>query len=348
MTSFNLPFDIRIFPDGSIAALDCDRRSQAPIELSDLRALADIVEGMRSASTETISNAVTDSGANLESMVGQGAAERAGGGSSPPVFLLGSHRSGTTLLRYILDTHSEIACPPESKFIGGLYSMVNYPQVGSAMRHLGLTRDDLYSHIRMFVNSVMWQYTLAHGKVRWVDKTPNYIRLAEFIEQVFQGEALYILMVRHPLDCIDSLERFSNRLPVIDRPDPDLTSFSQRFGSGKYGCSRYWKEANEHLSVFHSGHSERCVLVKYEDLISRTEEQVRKILSFIGSTYEEAIVDRVFEVSHELGFQDPSIARSTAVETSRIEYWKSWPPREAERIWAVVENIGVQFGYKID
>ena len=33
------------------------------------------------------------------------------------IFIFGCQRSGTTLLRYLLDSHSKIACPPETKFI---------------------------------------------------------------------------------------------------------------------------------------------------------------------------------------------------------------------------------------
>src|SRR5262245_13009496 len=35
----------------------------------------------------------------------------------PPAFVIGSYRSGTTLLRHIIDAHPRLACPAESKFI---------------------------------------------------------------------------------------------------------------------------------------------------------------------------------------------------------------------------------------
>src|SRR3954462_15908459 len=45
-----------------------------------------------------------------------------------PAFLVGCHRSGTTLLRRLLDSHPHIACPPESKFIAGFEAFLTYPQ----------------------------------------------------------------------------------------------------------------------------------------------------------------------------------------------------------------------------
>jgi len=38
----------------------------------------------------------------------------------PPAFIIGVYRSGTTLLRYVLDCHSRIAVPPESVFLDPL------------------------------------------------------------------------------------------------------------------------------------------------------------------------------------------------------------------------------------
>ena len=42
------------------------------------------------------------------------------GQGPPPIFVLGVYGSGTTLLRYVLDSHSRICCPPESDFLSPL------------------------------------------------------------------------------------------------------------------------------------------------------------------------------------------------------------------------------------
>ena len=60
----------------------------------------------------------TDPLAPLIDVPGPGAWDRSLG--DPPIFVIGCFRSGTSLLRRILDSHSRIACPPESKFIAPL------------------------------------------------------------------------------------------------------------------------------------------------------------------------------------------------------------------------------------
>ena len=46
------------------------------------------------------------------------------GGSRAPVFILTGSRSGSTLLRFILDTHPDLACPPETNFTGAALHML--------------------------------------------------------------------------------------------------------------------------------------------------------------------------------------------------------------------------------
>ena len=41
-----------------------------------------------------------------------------------PIFMTGVFRSGTTLLRYVVDSHSRICCPPESKFLRVLSELI--------------------------------------------------------------------------------------------------------------------------------------------------------------------------------------------------------------------------------
>jgi len=43
--------------------------------------------------------------------------------SGPPIFVVGCHRSGTTLFRLILDSHPAISCGPETRFLADLENL---------------------------------------------------------------------------------------------------------------------------------------------------------------------------------------------------------------------------------
>ena len=45
--------------------------------------------------------------------------------SNPPIFLVGCQRSGTTMLRLVLDSHSRISCGPETRFLPDLRRIVD-------------------------------------------------------------------------------------------------------------------------------------------------------------------------------------------------------------------------------
>jgi len=45
-------------------------------------------------------------------------------GTRPPIFIVGCQRSGTTLLRLILDAHPNVSCGPETLFLVALGSVI--------------------------------------------------------------------------------------------------------------------------------------------------------------------------------------------------------------------------------
>src|ERR1700677_4498577 len=93
-----------------------------------------------------------------------------------PAFILGSYRSGTTLLRYLLDAHPQIACPPESKFLLGLERLLDYPEAMTGLMSLGFSRAEMRFELRRLAECFLGGYAQRMGKRRWVEKTPNYSR----------------------------------------------------------------------------------------------------------------------------------------------------------------------------
>lgn len=85
-----------------------------------------------------------------------------------PIFVIGTFRSGTTSLRYILDSHSRISCPPESKFLEPLASLYNSEISMKAFRHMGYEELFVKRKIREFADAFFIGNVLARpdGQIR--------------------------------------------------------------------------------------------------------------------------------------------------------------------------------------
>jgi protein-tyrosine sulfotransferase len=261
-----------------------------------------------------------------------------------PVFIIGCHRSGTTLARYILDALPDVSCPPESKFIAGLEAFVNYPQALHGLGSLGVTTDDIFDELRAFVVRVFDRYAQQRQKRRWIDKTPNYYRLLPFIDRIFNGRVLYLCMVRHPLDTVESLraaEAFN-----IERPeDPDIAQAVRQYGTSRAAWAHYWLTVNARLSVFVQNQRDRCHIFRYEDLVLRPEDVVPNLLRFIECDIPDDILRRAFTESHTAGYGDWKIRHAQGVYRTQLDKWRRWPDQEVGSLWEIVGQLAIELGY---
>jgi hypothetical protein len=266
-----------------------------------------------------------------------------------PVFVTGCHRSGTTLLRYFLDAHPALACPPESKFILGLHSFAQDPQSIVGLYSLGVSDRHLRKLLRNMIENVLMSYAIRQGKARWIDKTPNYVRILPFIDDVFEHEAQFILIVRHPFDCVLSLQEFF-RYASEFHEDSEIRSVVREHGNQMYGWARHWRDIHEQIWLFACTNSQRVAIVKYEDLVRHTEAELSKLLDFIaverytGDTGE--MCSRAFTSQHTNGYQDVKIRSTQQVHPQSIGKWQHWTEEQKLAHWTVVGSVAETFGYR--
>lgn len=209
-----------------------------------------------------------------------------------PFFIVGNDRSGTTMLRLILDRGPDAAIPPESMFLtdlaepsaaGGaprsaeeaealvatvwehpkvrLWSLPGPPPAVPA----GLSGLDAY---RFAVEAPFRAYAAAHGKPRWGDKTPHYVHHVDRLATLWP-RARFVVLVRDGRDVALSLKRMP-------------------FGpNNAWAAAQWWARGIRAGERAAAHHPERVLVVRYEDLATAPEERVPAICAFLGLRYDQ-------------------------------------------------------------
>ena len=127
-----------------------------------------------------------------------------------PVFVLCMGRSGSTLLRLVLDTHPDLACPPETN-IPALCSQLAVVWSLIEGAPLSLQRGDAppaipeaaIGGIRQTMDLMTAPYLARRGKKLYCDKSLGTAVYANLLLRVYPG-ARFICLYRHPMDMISS------------------------------------------------------------------------------------------------------------------------------------------------
>lgn len=202
---------------------------------------------------------------------------------SPIIAIGGCGRSGTTLMRVMLDTHSQIAAGPESHLflptaidIESLAEKFDLPVEDLRRAHEGA------SSRTAFIEAFQAMYTQRTGKTYWADKTARNIHRIGHIFEHFP-EARFIHVVRDGRDVVTSLRTHRKRKKV----DGEIRETGYRMPFED--CTDRWNLAIEDAKPFQG--DPRYLEVRYENLIHETRAALMQVCGFVGVRYEEAMME---------------------------------------------------------
>lgn len=269
-------------------------------------------------------------------------------GTQPPIFILSTPRSGSTLLRYVVDTHPEVCCPSEVNLgvlCEDLYMVVSLT--------LGLNLPDepgtegneraVLAEVRRIVSGVMDSYAAAKGKRVWCDKSPRNLNHLKVISEVFP-DARFICLYRHAMDVARSfMERVQEGWMI------DLKYYARNHGFRSH-YSVYldsWLEKTVAMMEFERSHPGRCFALKYEELARDPAATLGPLFSFLGLGWDERMLEAVFSTRHDPGPGDPNVAYSRSIHADSVGLGAAIPRRYlademVERINPVLAELGYE------
>ena len=221
-------------------------------------------------------------------------------GLTPSPFIVGVPRSGTTLLRLMLDAHPDLAIPPETNFIhlaaeaceGASDPRQAFLETVTARgrwRDLHIEEASLARSVAVIepfdlgeaLRALYRLYAEKFGKPRWGDKTPHYVRRMRLIRGLLP-EAHFIHIIR-------------------DGRDVALSVKDLWFGANSVEeAARRWRGSIEKARR-HARELPHYLEIRYEDLVSDTEPTLRKICDFIDLPWNRSILDYHTTADERLG-----------------------------------------------
>jgi len=195
-----------------------------------------------------------------------------------PIFIVGCARSGTTLLRMMLDSHPRISCGEETKFLADLAPILG--QHWRLLETYGYDRGWWLDRIRDFYGGFQEDYRERRGKVRWAEKTPTYTMHLDFVEALFP-DAQYVHVLRDGHDVV--------------------ASFRERWGymAGVRAANSVWAHYVRTARTFGTALPPgRYHELRYEALVGDPEPTMRALLDFLGEPWDDQVL-RFDEVRHD-------------------------------------------------
>lgn len=218
-----------------------------------------------------------------------------------PVFVVGAQRSGTTLLRLLLDSHPRLALGPETAFLKHVAEGAARMEEHHSSRRtetFDVSRDAAEQELAVAWARILASHARSQGAVRWGDKSPVHRYHGARIRRLFPA-AQMIAVVRHPAAVALSRDRWgydhaktlSDWGATVRRHEDD----ARRFGAAGFR------------------------LVRFEDLLADPRAVMTQVLAFLGEPWDEAVLDHT--AGRESEVTDGGTNTGEPIDPSRATSW---------------------------
>jgi protein-tyrosine sulfotransferase len=277
-------------------------------------------------------------------------------GTPELLVLVGAARSGTTLLRLILDAHPEIGCPPEAgipsliQHLGGVWWTIDAELRGdgggdplttenAGGDHHGCNPDDdgarglqsarlpelaadAQAAIREAALAPMRHYCEREGKRIYCDKSLDSVHHLAAVRHIFP-ETRYVMLFRHVMDTVASGIEASpwgfqayGYLPFVERSPDNFVM----------ALVNYWLTHVEKALDWEKAHPQYCLRVRYEDLVTAPEETVTRIFDFLDIVPDLTVLQTAFDrAARSAGPGDYKVIYTSTVESNSVGHGKRVP-----------------------
>lgn len=208
-----------------------------------------------------------------------------------PVFILGSPRSGTSILAWSLAEHSGLWTSGESDILFHLFGSIDLDHLYTLacgrphgwFRREHVERVEFLQALGMGIDAL---FSSRSGSKRWVEQTPTYTLLAEHLADMFP-DALFVHILRDGRQVVNSMIHFRHTFKTDDNGQWAGGNFIPTWVDDFRDACQMWREHVDCAMGFMARHPDRCLTVVHEELTANPEEQFAAILRFLDLPHED-------------------------------------------------------------
>ena len=239
--------------------------------------------------------------------------DRPPAGARPdPAFVMCEARTGSTLLRFLLGAHPDVACPSETNLPVLAHEMVNvwslmtgHPAPGRLLpAELPELPDDVVRGLRASMDLMVSAHIERVGRTWFCDKSLGSAEHAKLLLQIYPGTK-FVCLYRHPMDVIASALEACPWGLVGYGFDPYIAATP---GNSVFALARFWLEHTAHIMAVEEDFPDQCLRVRYEDLVEDPDRVMSEVFRHLGIPPVPDIVARCFHADQDnLGAGDYKI-----------------------------------------
>jgi hypothetical protein len=243
---------------------------------------------------------------------------------APPILITGCRRSGTTLLRAMLNQHPALlAHPAEPQFILDLYRRFGR-YIYDVPQAVGYVRD--HPHRAATITPEALHDVYGNSKQLW---------LQEFVQRylsVFSGDerSRKRLVLKDPyfirhLGLVFDLWPEATVIHVVRDPRANVSSQRARWPKASlWECIMWWREAARVGHNLAGRQPKRCIELRYEDLVRRPEQTLQQLCQFLHLPYTSELLEFELETISFAPGQEPEAVLFRQLDPARLSQWQKY------------------------
>jgi len=274
----------------------------------------------------------------------------------PGIVIVGSPRSGTTLVRRLLDAHPNIACPPETYLLSAAARFLHQDRFAAGLRigvldglsFAGFDEAEVLARLRAMVFGFLRDYAERAGKPRWAEKTAFDAFHLGPIRRLCEGHVKFVCIHRHGLDVAASLHELVTKTGgYVD----ELHAYLRREPEPLVALAHAWIDTASAVAdladALGAGDEPSAISLRYEDLTAEPEAELRRVFTFLDEPWDDELIDRALAGTGGFGFGDWKTYAKPRIDRSSVGRWEELPTPVQARLGLLCNPTLARLGYEL-